>query len=145
MVHTCFSEKAPVSAQCLHFWSFFFPVDITISNCYTKWGMHWISWLIPMIGCIVSSSFLFKILHSIFQHCRVTIKNELLKRAYLPEFFYYWLKERSGGNTGPTHTCNSPLTLLSNPTPILLFSKWCCVWGITICFCSLQRKSTDFF
>ena len=53
--------------------------------------------------------FLFKILN--FQHYKIIIRNELLEGAYCLNSFSIDLKERSGGDTGPIHVCNSPLTL----------------------------------
>ena len=109
MVHICFSEKAPGSAQSFHFW-IFFPVDIQFLIAATV--RYALDFMVDFnVACIISSFFPFKILSFNFQHYRIIIKNELLEGAYCLNSFSIDLKERSGGDIGPIHICNSPLTL----------------------------------
>ena len=110
MVHTCFSVNAPGPAQNFHFLNFFsqwiyqFLIAATV-RCALDFMVDF------NVACIINSFFPFKILSFNFQHYRIRRRNELLEGAYCLNSFTIDLKERSGGDTGPIHICNSPLTL----------------------------------
>ena len=110
MVHTCFSVNAPGPAQNFHFLNFFsqwiyqFLIAATV-RCALDFMVDF------NVACIINSFFPFKILSFNFQHYRIRRRNELLEGAYCLNSFTIDLKERSGGDTGPIHICNSPITL----------------------------------